>query len=120
MIADNAIQNRWELLESVLGKNIKHSFSAYSWYEDADLRISKSEHWSGWWNSCFNFISVWSRSAKGDKLKQRIAEAFSANGYAVNTRLINGGIGISFNTMTAEESRAKAERNLLNGGRMSD
>lgn len=121
MKSENGIKNRWELLSEVLGNpNVKREFSAYGWYNDGHIRMSKSEHWHGWWNECFDFVSIFPTSVGGEKILQKAAEVFAKNGYTINTGLIDGGISISYNTMTAQESHEKAKRNLLNGGRMSD
>lgn len=121
MKSENGIKNRWELLSEVLGNpNVKRDFSAYGWYQDGRIKMSKNEHWSGWWNDCFDFVDMWATSAKGKQLLQKAVEVFAENGYTIKTGLINGGISISYETMTAQESHEKAKRNLLNGGRMSD
>ena len=117
----SGINNRWELLAEVVGNpNVKYEFSAYGWYTDGNIRMSKSEHWHGWWNDCFDFVDIWATSAKGKTILRKAAEVFLKHGYNIDTGLINGGISISYSTMTAEESHEKARRNLLNGGRMSD
>lgn len=113
-------QNRYELLANIIGVNIKSKFSAYGWWENADLKISKDDNWSGWWNECFNFISVFPKSNKGEKQIQKIVDDFIANGWEINTGLINKGISIYYNEMTPQESKEKAFKNLINGGRMSD
>lgn len=115
------IKNRWELLESATEiKDIKNKFSAYGWYNGLDLKISKSENWHGWWNECFDFVSIFPRSFEGREKIQKIAEVFKANGWDINTGLINNGISLSYCEMTPEESHRKAYNNLINGGRMSD
>lgn len=116
----NKIANRWELLEGVIGVNLKNKFSAYGWWQDSDLKISKGEHWHGWWNECFDFVSIFPKSFDGRREIQEIADTFKANGWDIDTGLINGGISIHYCEMTAEESKQKAYNNLINGGRMSD
>lgn len=120
MKPESGIKGRWELLEEIIGiENLKHKFNAYGWYNGEHLRITKDEHWSGWWNDCFNFVTVFPKTYTGKRLVQRIGEAFTDNGYTVRA-CINQGISILYETMTAEESHKKAEQNLLSGGRMSD
>ena len=59
MKPESGIKNRWTLLEKAIGiVGIERKFDAYSWYNDSDLRISKSEHWCGFWNDCFDFVFV--------------------------------------------------------------
>ena len=48
-----------------------------------------------------------------------LARKFAEHGYRIQ-HIINNGISIVYATMTSEESYEKAERNLMNGGRMSD
>ena len=120
MKPDSGINNRWKLLESVVGiEGIRDKFNAYGWYNDADLKITRDEHWYGWWNECFDFISIFPNSYRGKRTIQSVAEAFAKNGWTIEEN-INYGISIHYNTMTQEESHEKAVRNLLNGGRMSD
>lgn len=120
MKSESGINNRWELLESIIHvPNLKSKFSAYHWYEDNDFRISKDEHWSGWFNDSFSFVSVWAKSAYGKRKLKEIEQKYRENGWSVDV-LISNGIGLVYNTMTSEEIHAKAESNLLHGGRMSD
>lgn len=120
MKSESGINNRWELLESVVGvSDLKRKFNAYGWYHDENLRISKDEHWSGWWNDCFNFVNIFPMSNLGVKMIVSIAKLFEKNGYSVEP-IINGGASIHYRTMTSAESDEKAKQNLLNGGRMSD
>ena len=116
----SGISTRWELLSDAVGKDIKNQFSAYSWYQDDDIRVSKSEHWHGWWNDCFDFVSIWAKSAKGKRIVENAEQIFSNHGYTIQHGLIDNGIGIVYETMTEEESRQKAHENLIHGGRMSD
>lgn len=119
MKSESGINNRWALLEQIVGENIKHKFSAYGWWHNEDLRISKDEHWSGWWNDCFEFVTVFPLTQNGKKIVAKMARLFTDHGYDVN-RVINSGISVCYKTMTAEESYVKAKSNLLHGGRMSD
>lgn len=120
MKSDSGINNRWELLESVVAVgDLRSKFNAYGWYNDTDVKISRDEHWCGWWNDCFNFISVFPNSYHGKRMIQSIAELFIGNGWSVEP-IINNGISLCYKTMTQTESHEKAVRNLLNGGRMSD
>ena len=113
------INTRWILLADAIGKDIKNKFNAYSWYTDSNIKASKSEHWCGWWNDCFDFVTLWPLSAYGVGVVKKAAQIFEQNGYTVRPA-ISGGISISYETMTAEESHQKAYDNLMNGGRMSD
>lgn len=114
------INNCWELAEQALGiKNLKSSFSPYSWFDNADYLISKYDHWSGWWNDYYNFIIVWAKTATGIENLNRMKELFEERGWAVS-EASNNGYSFGYATMTKEESREKADRNLMNGGRMSD
>ncbi len=120
MKSELGINNRWALLERVIGiDGLKGKFSPFGWYNDEHLKISKSEHWSGFWNDCFNFVSLFPNSHHGKMLLESISELFAENGYTISP-IINGGISITYETMTPKESHEKARRNLLNGGRMSD
>ena len=120
MKSESGINNRWKLLEQAIGvDDLRHKFNAYGWYNGEHVRISRGEHWSGWWNDCFNFVTVFPNDYHGVVLKRRIAELFVENGYSVEDA-ISGGITIYYHTMTPEESHEKARQNLLNGGRMSD
>jgi hypothetical protein len=116
----NGINNRWELLSHVLDiPNIKYKFNVYGRYEDDDFSITKDEHWCGWWNECFCFVNIWPKSDYSKKKLLEVKDVFSEHGYTF-TKLVSGGLGINFKTMTEEESNKKAESNLLRGGRMSD
>lgn len=120
MKPESGIENRWELLESVVGvDNLKRKFNAYGWYHGEDFWISKDEHWCGWWNNVFNFVNVFPKTYRGSKIIETIARKFAEHGYTIQP-IINNGISIVYETMTPEESDNKALRNLLNGGRMSD
>ena len=120
MKPENGINNRWDLIEQATGvKDLKHKFNAYSWYNDCHLKISREEHWCGWWNDCFDFVTVFPKDNLGVKMMQTIRDLFTRNGYTVSD-LINNGISIHYETMTAKESNDKATENLLSGGRMSD
>ena len=110
----------WETLNNIVGCKVKQKFSAYGWYEDVDLRISKDDNWTGWWNECYCLASIWAKTGSGRTKLTMIKSKFEKLGWTVNTGLINGGISLSFNTMTKEESKQKAYNNLINGGRMSD
>lgn len=118
MKPENGINNRWKLFSEATGMQ-KPKFNAYGWYECRDLRISRNEYWSGWWNDCFNFITVYPKTCYGKTIVENVSRVFTEHGYAISS-VVNRGISIAFKTMTEEESRRKAERNLLNGGRMSD
>ena len=119
MKSESGIKNRWQLLACALGKDIKREFSAYGWYSDGDIRVSKSEHWRGWWNDCFEFVTIFPLSEQGKRTIKRVSNLFAEQGYTISPA-ISGGISISYETMTAQESHEKARENLLNGGRMSD
>lgn len=112
--------NCWKEAERFLNiKNIRCAFSAYGWIDTADYKVSKEDHWSGWWNDYYNFVMVWPKTKTGKAGLERMRDAFISNGWDVRP-CINGGYSFGYSTMTAEESRAKADRNLANGGRMSD
>lgn len=119
MRSESGIKNRWELLESVLKEDVKSKFNAYGWCDCCDVKLSRSEYWSGWWNDCFNFVTIFPKTRRGVLVVENIRKKFTQHGYNVSN-VINRGISIEYLTMTAEESDAKAKRNLLNGGRMSD
>ena len=120
MKRESGIVNRWNLLEQCIGiDDLEHRFSAYGWYENEHLRISKSEHWYGFWNDIFEFVTIFPKSYHGKRLLQSVSKVFAENEYTI-TPAINAGISIAYETMTPEESHEKARRNLLNGGRMSD
>ena len=120
MKPESGINNRWELLEQSIGiDDLMRKFNGYGWYNGEHVRISKDEHWSGWWNDCYNFVSIFPKTYCGKRMIQSISEAFAANGYKI-TPIINSGVSIIYETMTAQESHEKARQNLLSGGRMSD
>lgn len=120
MKPESGINNRWELLDRAVGVDgLRRRFNAYSWYNDDDLKISKDEHWCGFWNDCFDFVTVWPKTSAGMTIVRRIVEAFTDNGYTVES-CVNNGVSIRYETMTAQESHDKARRNLLSGGRCSD
>lgn len=120
MKPESGINNRWKLLESIVGvENLKSKFNAYGWYYNIHLKISKDEHWGGWWNDCFNFVDVFPKTDLGKELIQSITDVFTENGYTIQP-IVNNGISIIYMTMTQQESHEKAKQNLLNGGRMSD
>ena len=119
MKPESGISNRWELLESIVGVDTKKKFNAYGWYNDNDIKMSKDEHWCGWWNDCFDFISIFPNSYLGKRMVDRIAELFAENGWSIKP-IVNSGISLHYETMTRKESDDKALRNLLNSGRMSD
>lgn len=121
MKSKRGIDNRWELLERVLDiPKIKNKFDGYGVYRDENFHINKNEHWCGWWNDCFCFVDIWAESDYGREKLKEIENVFAEYGYTFNRSLVNGGLGIKYETMTAEESDKKAESNLLHGGRMSD
>ena len=120
MKPESGIEHRWELLEQAIGvDDLRHKFNAYGWYNGEHLRITKDEHWSGWWNDCFNFVSIFPKTYHGKRMLQSVSEVFKGNGYMISP-IINSGISITYETMTPQESHEKARQNLLNGGRMSD
>lgn len=120
MKPESGINNRWKLLESATHiDDLRNKFDAYGWYNDEHLKMSKDEHWSGWWNDCFNFISIFPNTYHGKLMIRSISNVFAENGYTIRA-IINNGIDIVYSTMTQQESHEKAKRNLLNGGRMSD
>lgn len=120
MKSENGINNRWELLESVVRvPNIKSKFNAYQWYKGADFNMTKEEHWHGWWNECFDFVTVFPLTQKGKTIVQELRELFEKSGWEVHS-VIQGGISLEYKTMTSEEVHTKAESNLRHGGRMSD
>lgn len=120
MKPESGINNRWKLLDGVLGIDcLKYKFDAYSWYQNQHVRISKNEYWSGWWNDCFNFVSIYPRTYHGKTMLKSVTEVFEKSGYTISP-IVNGGISITYRTMTQQESDERAKRNLLSGGRMSD
>lgn len=121
MLNENNINDRWTLLEEIIGiDKLKHKFDAYSRFTNEDWTIEKEEHWHGWWNENFDFVTIWAKS-KDAKIKlQEIERVFAGRGWTIEDGIINGGICLTYKTMTAEESKKKAYDNLLNGGRMSD
>lgn len=120
MRSENGIKNRWELLEQALGINeLRDKFNAYRWYNDTHFHICKDDHWSGWWNDCYHFVTIFPETYHGKRVLQSVSEKFEENGYTI-LEAINGGISITYETMTQQESDEKAWRDLLNGGRMSD
>ena len=120
MKPESGINNRWKLLEQAIGVDgLKYKFNGYGWYDGEHVRVSKSEHWSGWWNDCYNFVSIFPKTYHGKRMLQSVSEVFAGNGYTIE-HIINGGISIIYKTMTPQESHEKALQNLLNGGRMSD
>jgi len=119
MKSESGISNRWALLETVIGiKNLKNKFNAYSWYNDNDWKISKSEHWCGWFNDNFDFVIIWAKSEKAKRMLDDIIKVFTDNEYDVG--LLGGGISIHYSTRTPQEVHEKAYNNLISGGRMSD
>lgn len=120
MKSESGINNRWELLEQAIGiDDLKHKFNGYGWYQGEHVRISKDEHWSGWWNDCYNFVCIFPETYHGKRMLQSVSEKFAENDYTI-TPIINSGISITYETMTPQESHEKARQNLLAGGRMSD
>lgn len=120
MRPESGINNRWALLEQATELScLRQKFNAYGWYNGEHLRITKDEHWSGWWNDCFNFVSIFPTTYHGKRVLQSVGDVFARNGYTISP-IINGGISITYETMTPQESHEKARQNLLNGGRMSD
>lgn len=114
------ISNRWSLLEQAVSiPDIKDKFSAYGWYQDNDIKISKNESYCGWHNEVFNFVSIWALSPLGRAKLVNAQNVFGANGYIFST-LIQGGIGIEYRFMSNDEVHKRLEQNFRNGGRMSD
>lgn len=103
----------WDLL------GVKPNFNAYGWMETPDLKISKNDYWSGWFNDCYNFVNIFPKTEHGLELLEKISRAYYNFGWNLG-KLVNKGLGLTFSTMTKEEVDAKAHNNLVHGGRMSD
>ena len=115
---ESEINKCWEMLEQATGiSNIKNCFSAYGWFKTNEITISKDDHWYGWWNDCYSFVTIWT---KDRSLSAKIKKIFAEAGWTIDEGIINGGFSLSYKTMTPEESHKKAYSNLMSGGRMSD
>lgn len=98
---------------------VRPSFNAYGWMETNDLKISKDDHWYGWFNDSYSYLTIFPKTMTGLTQIEDVRKIYLAMGWKV-TKAINRGIGLSFDTMTPEEVDAKADSNLVHGGRMSD
>lgn len=114
------VNESWRTLENIIGiTELKRKFNAYGWYDDDVFRIGKRDHWHGWYNECYDLVSIWPVSREGKTKLNEVVKVFTDQGWNV-TPIINGGISLSYSTMTTEEVDKRCYENLLAGGRMSD
>lgn len=109
-----------------LGIELKDT-DAYGWGKTNldGLIYSYDNHYCGWWNECYNWITLQAKTIIRTETLDKIEKAFKNKRYwkvggARNKYGEYFSISLSYCEMTKEESHQKALDNLMNGGRMSD
>ena len=92
----------------------------------SEIKFEEHPHWYGWFNDLFEYGSIYVEDKSDAHLLDPVEQAFidDEDPYWRTERITQfgrlPGLRICYDTVTPQETKAKADANLLNGGRMSD